>query len=144
MATAKPGDRVRVHYHGTLEDGRVFSSTYSEKEPFEFIVGEPNLLPGFDQALVGMAEGDKKTIVLPPEKAYGKHKPEFVFCMEKSQVPEGLELQLGKRLQVRMNQGSTAVVTVTALTEDTVILDANDPLAGKSITFAIELLKILS
>ena len=142
MATAKLGDRVRVHYQGRLEDGRVFSSTYAENEPFEFTIGEPNLLPGFNQALVGMAEGDKKTIVVPEENAYGKHKPEFVFCMEKSQVPEGLEVQLGKRLQVRLNQGSTAIVTVTAITDDTVILDANDTLAGKTITFEIELLKI--
>ncbi len=143
MVQAKPGDKVRVHYVGTLEGGAVFSSTYKEDEPFEFTVGERNVLPSFENAVVGMKEGETKTISVPPEHAYGQHKKEFVFSMEKASVPDNLELKLGKRLQVRLSGGTTAIATIQAITDDSVILDANDPLAGKTLVFQIELLKIL-
>lgn len=143
MAQAKQGDTVRVHYCGTLEDGTVFSSTYDEKEPFEFVLGKGNVLPKFESALIGMCEGERKTILLTPEDAYGWHKKEFVFVMDKAQAPVHLKLEVGKRLQVRTNQGSTVVATVTAITEDSVILDANDPLAGRTLQFEIELIQVV-
>lgn len=143
MAQAKQGDTVRVHYHGTLEDGTVFSSTYEEKEPFEFTIGNESILPSFEKAVIGMNEGDTKTISVPPEDAYGQHRKEFVFVMDRAQAPVNLKLEIGKRLQVRLNQGATAIATITAVTEDSVILDANDPLAGNTLTFQIELIKIL-
>ncbi len=142
MAQAKQGDMIRVHYHGTLEDGTVFSSTYEEKEPFEFTIGKGSVLPGFEQAVIGMNVGDTKSISIPPEEAYGQHRKEFVFMMNRAQAPAGLNLELGRRLQVATNQGKTTIATITAITEDSVILDANDPLAGKTLKFEIELIKI--
>ncbi len=144
MAQAKQGDMIRVHYHGTLEDGTVFSSTYQEKEPFEFAVGKGSVLPGFEQAVIGMNVGDTRSISIPPEQAYGQHRKEFVFMMNRAQAPAGLNLEVGKRLQIRTNQGKTTIATITAITEDSVILDANDPLAGKTLKFEIELIEILS
>ena len=143
MGQAISGDKVKVHYTGTLEDGTVFSSTYEENEPFEFTIGERNVLPSFENAVIGMEEGERKTISVPPEDAYGRHRKEFVFCMDKAQAPANLDLQVGKRLQVRLSGGTTAIATVQAITDDSVILDANDPLAGKTLEFEIELLKIL-
>ena len=143
MAQAKQGDTVKVHYHGTLEDGTVFSSTYEEKELFEFTIGKASVLPSFEKAVIGMNEGDKKTILVPPEDAYGQHKKEFVFVMDRAQAPADLKLELGKKLQIRSNHGKPAIATVTAITEDRVVLDANDPLAGKTLTFQIELIEIL-
>jgi peptidylprolyl isomerase len=144
MAQVKQGDMIKVHYHGTLEDGTVFSSTYQEKEPFEFAVGKGSVLPGFEQAVIGMNVGDTRSISIPPEQAYGQHKKEFVFMMNRAQAPANLNLELGKRLQIRTNQGKTTIATITAITEDSVILDANDPLAGKTLKFEIELIEILS
>jgi peptidylprolyl isomerase len=143
VTQAKPGDKVRVHYTGTLEDGTIFSSTYEEDEPFEFILGEENVMQSFKEAVVGMKEGDTKTISVPPEDAYGPHKTEFVFKMERSQTPANLELEIGKRLQIRSREGQMMVATVKDITEDSVIFDANDPLAGKTLKFEIELIKIV-
>lgn len=143
MAQAKSGDRVIVHYSGSLEDGTIFSSTYEEDEPFEFTLGEENVLASFQNAVIGMNEGETKTISVPPEDGYGEHKTEFVLKMEKDQAPPELELEVGKKLQVRLNDGTTRVVTVLAITEDSVILDANDPLAGKTLKFEIELVQII-
>jgi len=139
---AKSGDRVIVHYSGCLEDGTIFSSTYEEDEPFEFTIGEKNVLPSFQDAVIGMKEGEKKTISVPPEDGYGEHKKEFVLKMERAQAPPDLELEAGKRLQIRLGDGTTRVVTILAITEDSVILDANDPLAGKTLQFEIELVEI--
>ncbi|UCG20130.1 MAG: peptidylprolyl isomerase [Deltaproteobacteria bacterium] len=143
MAQAKSGDRVIVHYSGSLEDGTIFSSTYEEDEPFEFTLGEENVLASFQNAVIGMNEGETKTISVPPEDGYGEHKTEFVLKMEKDQAPPELELDVGKKLQVRLNDGTTRVVNVVAITEDSVILDANDPLAGKTLKFEIELVQII-
>jgi peptidylprolyl isomerase len=143
MAQAKQGDTVRVHYHGTLEDGTVFSSTYEEKEPFEFTIGKQSVLPRFEEAVIGMNAGETRSISVSPEDAYGQHKKEFVYVMDKAQAPVDLKLEVGKRLQVRSNQGKPTIATITAITEDSVILDANDPLAGKTLKFQIELIEIL-
>lgn len=143
MAQAKHGDTVRVHYHGTLEDGTVFSSTYEEEEPFEFTIGKESVLPLFEEAIIGLNEGESVNISIAPKDAYGEHKQEFVFAMDRKQAPEHLHLEVGKRLQIRSNEGRTAIATITAITDDTVVLDANDPLAGRTLNFRIELLQIL-
>ena len=143
MAQAKQGDTVRVHYHGTLEDGTVFSSTYEEKEPFEFTIGKQSVLPSFENTVIGMNVGETRTVSISPEDGYGQHKKEFVFAMDKAQAPADLKLEVGKRLHVRTNEGKTAIATIAAITEDSVILDANDPLAGKQLQFKIELIEIL-
>ena len=142
MAKAKIGDRVKVHFEGYLEDGTVFGSTMDD-EPFEFTIGEKNMLPGFENAVIGMQKGDTKTITLLPEEAYGPHKKELVSVMEKSGFPKEIHLEAGKRLRVRTKDGKYTVVTIKDFTEDRIVLDENDPLAGKTLTFKIELVEVL-
>jgi peptidylprolyl isomerase len=141
MTKAKTGDKVKVHFEGYLEDGQVFGSTMDD-EPFEFIIGEKNMLPGFENAIVGMQKGDTKTITLLPEEAYGTHKKELLSVMEKSGFPKEINLEIGKRLRVRTQDGKYTVVTIKDVTEDSIVLDENDPLAGKTLTFKIELVDI--
>jgi peptidylprolyl isomerase len=142
MTEAKTGDRVKVHFTGYLEDGTVFGSTMGEA-PFEFIIGEKNMLPGFEQAVIGMKKGDTKTITLSPEEAYGLHKKELVTVMQRSGFPKEIKLEIGKRLRVRTQAGIYTMVTIKDFTEDSIVLDENDPLAGKTLTFKIELVEIL-
>ena len=142
MTKAKTGDKVKVHFEGYLEDGQVFGSTMDD-QPFEFIIGDKNMLPGFENAVIGMQKGDTKTITLPPEEAYGAHKKELVSVMEKSGFPKEINLEIGKRLRVRTQDGKYTVVTIKDFTEDSIVLDENDPLAGKTLTFKIELVEIV-
>ena len=142
MTKAKIGNRVKVHFEGYLEDGSVFGSTMDD-EPFEFTIGEKNMLPGFENAVIGMQKGDIRTITLPPEKAYGSHKKELVSVMERSGFPEEIHLEVGKRLRVRTQDGKYTIVTIKDFTEDSLVIDGNDPLAGKTLTFKIELVEIV-
>lgn len=141
MTTAKIGDTVKVHFTGSLEDGSVFGSTLDE-EPFEFTIGEKNMLPGFETAVIGMEKGDTKTIILPPEEAYGPHKNELVHVMDRSSFPHEIDLEIGKRLRVRTQEGKYTIVTVKDFTDNNIVIDENDPLAGKTLTFKIELVDI--
>jgi peptidylprolyl isomerase len=141
MTEAKSGDRVKVHFTGYLEDGTVFGSTMGEA-PFEFSIGEKNMLPGFEQAVIGMKKGDTKTITLLPEEAYGLHKKELVTVMQRSGFPKEIKLDIGKRLRVRTQDGIYTMVTIKDITEDSIVLDENDPLAGQTLTFKIELVEI--
>lgn len=142
MTKAKTGDKVKVHFEGYLEDGKMFGSTIDD-EPFAFTIGEKNMLPGFENAVIGMQKGDNKTITLPPEEAYGAHKKELVSVMERSGFPQEVQLEVGKRLRVRTQDGKYTVVTIKDFNEDSIVLDENDPLAGKTLTFKIELIEIL-
>ena len=142
MAKAKNGDKVRVHFTGHLVDGTVFGSTLDE-EPFEFTIGEKNMLAGFENAVIGMQKGDTKTITLPPEEAYGPPKKELVHVMDRSSFPQEIELEIGKRLKVRTQEGKYTIVSIKDFTEDNIVIDENDPLAGKTLTFKIELVDIL-
>lgn len=142
MAQAKAGDKVRVHYSGSLEDGTIFDSSL-EKEPLEFTLGREMVIPGFENAVVEMNEGDTKTVTIPPEDAYGHRREELVVDIEKSRIPPSIDPQLGMVLQVSSHDGTIAVVTVTDITEDTVTLDGNHPLAGEELIFEIKLLEIV-
>jgi len=142
MAKAKIGDKVKVHFTGSLENGSIFGSSVDE-EPFEFTIGEKNMLPGFESAVIGMQEGDTKTITLPPEEAYGPPKKELVHVMDRSSFPQEINLEIGKTLRVRTQDGIYTVVTIKDFTEDNIVLDENDPLAGETLTFNIELVDIL-
>jgi len=142
MTKAKTGDRVKVYFEGYLEDGTVFGSTMDD-EPFEFTIGEKNMLPGFENAVIGMQKGDTKTITLPPEEAYGSPKEELVSVMQRSGFPKEINLEIGKRLRVRTQDGIYTMVTIKDFTEDSIVLDENDPLAGKTLTFKIELVEVL-
>ena len=142
MAKAKVGDTVKVHFTGTLEDDSVFGSTLDE-EPFEFTIGQKSMLPGFENAVIGMQKGDTKTITLPQEEAYGLHKKELVHVMDRSSFPEEINLEIGKRLKVRTQDGKYALVIIKEIAEDSIVIDENDPLTGKTLIFKIELVDIL-
>ena len=142
MTKAKAGDKVKVHFEGYLEDNTVFGST-TDEEPFEFTIGEKNMMPGFENAVIGMQKGDTKTITLPPEEAYGLHKKELVHVMNRSGFPKEINLEIGKTLRVRTQDGKYIVVTIKDFTEDSIVLDENEPLAGETLTFNIELIDIL-
>lgn len=142
MAQAKAGDKVKVHYAGSLEDGTVFDSSY-EGEPMEFTVGERMLIPGFEDAVIGMGVGDLKTVSILPEDAYGSYIEDLVTVVERSQIPSSLEPKIGMMLQANSDDGMVVPFTVKDVTEDSVILDGNHPLAGKGLTFKIELLEMV-
>ena len=108
-----------------------------------FIVGKNEVIPGFEEAVEGMFQGDKKTITIPFAKAYGDKDPEMIDTVKLSELPEDLELRKGGQLEVTQEDESTFHVMVTELTDTHVTLDANHPLAGEDLTFAIELLKVV-
>lgn len=141
MAEAKQGDTVQVHYTGKLEDGTVFD-TSRERDPLKFTIGEHQVIAGFEHAVVGMSEGQEKTAEIPAAQAYGEHDKRLVSQVSRAQIPSNVDVSLNDRLQVRRPDGQTFVVTVTDLSEQTVTLDANHPLAGKDLTFDIELVDI--
>ena len=142
MAQAKEGDRVKVYFTGTLEDGTIFGQTH-EDEPFEFTIGEKSVLPKFEGAVIGMKEGENKTVLVAPEDAYGPRDEERVFSVEKSEIPDHITPEIGKKIQVQTGSGEMAILTVLEVSEDKVTFDANDPLAGEGLTFEIKLLEIL-
>ena len=142
MAVAQEGDRVKVHFTGTLKDGTIFGQTH-EDEPFEFTIGEKNVLPKFEGAVIGMEEGESKTVLIAPEDAYGERDERRVFTAEKSEIPDHITPEVGKKIQVQMGSGEMAILTVLEVSEDKVTFDANDPLAGEELTFEIKLLGIV-
>ena len=142
MAQAKVGDTVKVHYTGSLEDGTVFGAS-PEQEPIEVTIGQQNVLPSFEEAVVGMNEGDTKTVSIPPEIAFGHHKEELIFDVEKSKIPIDIDLRLGGVLRVGSDTGKNFDVTVTNIGDKNVTLDGNHPLAGKILNLEIQLVEIL-
>jgi len=141
VAKAKEGDTVRVHYTGKLEDGTVFD-TSQDREPLSFTIGEQRVIPGFEEAVMGMEPGDSKTEELTPEKAYGEHREDMVMELERDQLPDNVDPKVGQQLQLRMQNGQEVPVVITELAEEAVTIDANHPLAGKSLVFEIELIGI--
>ena len=135
-------DTVTVQYQGQLADGTIFDQS-SEDRPLMFIVGKNEVIPGFEEAVEGMSQGEKKTIIIPCAKAYGDKDPEMIDTVKLSELPEDLELRKGGQLEVTQEDESTFHVMVTELTDTHVTLDANHPLAGEDLTFDIELLKIV-
>ncbi len=142
MAYVKTNDTVRVHYTGTLTDGTVFDSS-NDREPFEFTIGQGMVIPGFENAIVGMNEGDAKTISIPAEDAYGLYQEELVAVVARSQVPPEIGLDIGTILQVRSPEGGLARVIVKEVSESEVTLDLNHPLAGQDLTFELKLVQIV-
>ncbi|WP_305041136.1 FKBP-type peptidyl-prolyl cis-trans isomerase [Geoalkalibacter sp.] len=141
MIRADQGDIVKVQYTGRLSDGTVFDASPPER-PLQFIIGRGEVIPGFDQAIIGMYQGGRKTLTLAPEQAYGAHRAELVEDVQRSVLPENLPLEVGRQLEVTSAEGHRFVVLVTAVAEDSVTLDANHPLAGRELTFDIELLGV--
>ena len=141
MAQAQSGDLVRVHYTGRLADGTIFD-TSMEREPFEFTLGGGELIPGFEQAVLGMTTGESRTATILADQAYGPHRAERVIDVERHHLPSDLQPELGQRLQMTRPDGTTVTVVVTTMTETQVTLDANHPLAGQDLIFDIMLVEI--
>jgi peptidylprolyl isomerase len=142
MAQAKQGDKVKVHYTGTFDDGTVFD-TSADRGPLEFTVGSGQVIQGFDRALIDMEPGQKKTVNIPVEEAYGPRSEELVAEIGRDRLPANLELEIGQQLQLSLADGEEAVVLVVDLSETSVTLDANHPMAGFDLTFELELVEIL-
>jgi len=142
VTEAKLGDTVRVHYTGKLEDGTVFDSSL-DRDPVEFTLGAGQVIPGFEQAVVGMSPGESKTVEVPADQAYGPYREELVQEIDRELVPADLKLEVGQQLALRLSPGRSIRVTVTKITESKVTLDANHPLAGKDLTFDLQLVEIL-
>ncbi|AFY68104.1 peptidylprolyl isomerase [Geitlerinema sp. PCC 7407] len=141
MTQAKVGDTVRVHYTGKLVDGTIFDSS-SNRDPLEFAIGSGGIIPGFEQAVIGMNPGDSKTTHIPADQAYGPHRQEMVLVVEREQIPPDIDLQVGQQLQLRQENGYALPVIVTEVEEAQVTLDANHPLAGEDLIFDIQLVEI--
>lgn len=141
MSKVKDGNTVKVHYTGTLEDGSVFDSS-AEREPLEFKLGEGQLIPGFEKAVVGMEEGDKTKVDIPVKDAYGEAREDLVINVPKDQLPDDVQPEVGMQLQVNQPDGQPVPVRVAEVSDDKLTLDANHPLAGKDLSFEIELVEI--
>lgn len=141
MAAAKDGDTVKVHYTGRLQDGSVFD-TSQERDPLEFTLGQGQLIPGFEQAVVGMNVGDRTTIEIKPEDGYGLHREDMVEHVPRTEFPPHIEPEPGQMLRVTQPNGDDLVVMITSVSDDTVTVDANHPLAGKELIFDIEVMEI--
>ncbi len=142
MPEAKQGDTVKVHYTGKLDDGSIFD-TSAERDPLEFTVGEGMVIPGFEQAVIGLQPGESRETRIEADNAYGQRIGDLVTEVKREQLPEDLEVTIGQQLQVSMANGQTAVVMVTDVTETGITIDANHPLAGQDLTFSIELVEIV-
>jgi peptidylprolyl isomerase len=142
MAQAKIGDTVKVHYTGKLEDGTVFD-TSQESDPVQFTIGGGEVIQGFEEAVVGMEPGEKKTASIPADDAYGPRRDEMIVEVSRDNLPEDFEPQVGQQLQVHQPSGQVALVTVKDVNSEGVVLDANHPLAGKQLKFDIQLVAIV-
>ncbi len=163
MAQAKQGDTVRVHYTGTLDDGTIFDSSESPEEnggcscssgscgpqddcgrdPLEFEIGAGHVIPGFENAVTGLAIGERITVRIPADKAYGERNDQMVAVVEKKEIEGGIEPVEGQQLEVMLQDGSSMPVLITEVTDTTVTIDGNHPLAGMDLTFSIKLVEIL-
>jgi len=142
MAQAKIGDTVKVHYTGYLDDGTVFDSSV-DGEPFELTLGEGTVIKGFEEAIIGMEEGQSKKVQIPADDAYGPYREELIISLPREEVNLGFEPFENLPLQLQAPDGRVFNVVVKRVTEDTIELDANHPLAGKNLTFEIQLVEIV-
>jgi peptidylprolyl isomerase len=167
MAIAKTGDKVRINYTGTLEDGSVFDTTIKEagccddddcgcsddgcdddgcgceSGPMELTIGAEEFFSQVEEALIGMAPGEKKTVTIPAEDAFGEYDEEEVFSISREQLTGDIVPEIGMELELTGDDDEPVEVTVVEVTDDTLTVDANHPLAGEDITYEIELLEIL-
>lgn len=170
MAQAKTGDKVKVHYTGTLEDGSVFDTSEDTVEqsndhscgcgskknsadgcgcgssaagPMEFVIGDGQLIPKFEAAVIGLEPGQSITVSIPADDAYGQRAEEMVAVIERSEIPADINPEPGQQMEVILEDGTPLPVLVTEVTDTTITLDGNHPLAGRDLTFAIRLIEIL-
>lgn len=142
MATVQSGDTIRIHYTGKLEDGTVFDAS-PEDRPLEFTVGEDEVIPGLEEGVIGMSEGETKTIVVPPEGAYGPRSSDKLFELDRRRVPGGFSLELGQQMQMFRADGMPIMVSVVSVSEKGYMMDCNHPLAGKTLIFETIVIEIL-
>lgn len=143
MQQVKHGDTVKVHYHGRLTDGTVFDSSEG-RQPLEFEVGSGRVIKGFDEGVKGMSVGEKKTVSIPADDAYGEHQKEMIISFERKNFPQDITPEVGMTLNMHSEDGNAIPVVITEITPDTIMLDANHPLAGEDLIFDIELVDIKS
>ncbi len=141
MEGIREGDRVQVHYTGKLQSGEVFDSSQG-REPLDLTIGEGKIIPGFEQALLGMQTGDKKSFDLTPDQAFGERKDELVHVIQKEQIPSDIKLEIGMQLALEGQQKEPIPAQVVDISESTVTLDTNHPLAGKDIIFEVDVVEI--
>lgn len=142
MAAAKQGDTVKVHYTGKTAGEGVFDSS-ADREPLQFTIGQGMVIPGFEEAIIGMNPGESKTVDIPQEKAYGSYHEEGVITLGRQQLPPDLKPEVGQRLQAQRADGQVVIVTITGISESEITLDANHPLAGKTLTFDLTLVEVV-
>ncbi len=141
MQQVKKGDKIKVHYHGRLKDGTSFDSSEG-REPLAFEVGSGMVISGFDKGVTGMTVGEKKTITIPVEEAYGLTNEEMFMEVPKSNFPPDLKPEIGLQLTMSDESGNQFPVTIAEVKDDVIILDANHPLAGEDLIFDLELMEI--
>jgi len=139
--TVKNGDKVKVHYTGRLEDGKVFDSSI-DQEPLDVEVGGAQVIPGFEEGLLGMEEGEKKTISIPPEEGYGQRDSALLIEIPNKNIPDEIKPEVGMKLRLADKKGQSVMVTVTDVGDESIHLDANHPLAGRVLVFDLELVSI--
>ena len=142
MTQAKAGDTVRIHYTGTLDNGTRFDSSEG-REPLEFNLGGGQVIPGFDAAVDGMAVGESKTVTIPAAEAYGERHEQLVQQVPREMLPDTIEPAVGMQLQSQSPEGQVMNLVVTEVNDASITVDANHPLAGKALTFSIELVEIV-
>ena len=141
MAKAKNGDMVKVHYKGTLNDGEVFDES-TGKDPLEFKLGEKNMIPAFEEAVLGLEPGEKKKIKIAAKEAYGEIEAAAIMRVERTELPQDMKPEAGLQLQMMDPDGNTMFAVITKVDPTHVTIDANHPLAGKDLNFEIELVSL--
>lgn len=141
MSKVKKDDKVKVHYTGKLDSGQVFDTSES-REPLEFVVGEGKLIPGFEDAVLGMEIDETKTATIPVDEAYGQRRDDLLQEVPKSMLPPDLEPKVGMQLVTKQQDGQQMVVHVAEVMDESIVIDANHPLAGENLTFEIKLVEI--
>ncbi|MDE3143600.1 MAG: peptidylprolyl isomerase [Bacteroidota bacterium] len=141
MQQVKKGDTIKVHYHGKLVNGTTFDSSEG-REPLEFEVGSGMVIPGFDEGVTGMAVGDKKTVQIPADQAYGPKQEDMIMEFPREKFPTDMVPEVGMQLNMNNGQGQSFPVVIVEVQETVVILDANHPLAGQDLIFDLELVEI--
>ena len=141
MQQVKSGDTIKVHYHGTLTDGSIFDSS-NGREPLEFEVGSGRVIEGFDTGVLGMSIGEKKTITIPAEQAYGNPREDMFMEFPLDRFPADMVPEIGMQLNMSNNEGDQFPVAIVEIADEYVVLDGNHPLAGKDLIFDLDLVEI--
>jgi peptidylprolyl isomerase len=143
MSKAKSGDKVKLHYTGKVKDGEVFG-TSRDREPLEFSIGSGSMIRGVEEGIIGMEIGDRRSIEIEPDEAFGPRREELTVDMKKSEFPGDMTFTVGESIPLQRQNGNFILVMVKDVKEDAITLDANHPLAGRTLVFDVELLEIAS